>query len=232
MSDCGSELGSDLLALSDVHLHQGGSRLIAGLTLTLRAERTVFLGPNGAGKSLTLRLMQGLLAPTTGRVSRTAKTALVAQRPVLLRRTVRANLEHALRIYGVARAARPARIAALLAEGRLSDLADRPARVLSGGEQQRLALLRAIAADPALLLLDEPTAHLDPNATALIEALLSAAGTPFVLVTHDLGQARRMADRVVFLHRGRVVEDARAAHFFTTPTSPEATAFLNGDLVL
>ena len=124
------------------------------------------------------------------------------------------------------------RIAELLTLGDLTAQANRPARQLSGGEQQRLALLRGLASEPALLLLDEPTAHLDPQSTARIEQVIAAARCPFLLVSHDLGQARRMAERVLFLHRGRVIEDSRAETFFNAPETPEARAFLQGDLVI
>ncbi|MEL6477343.1 MAG: ATP-binding cassette domain-containing protein [Pseudomonadota bacterium] len=219
--------------LKDATFSDRGQTLLAGIDLTLRPERTVLMGPNGAGKSLTLRLLQGLIAPEHGRrLAGQGSTALVAQRPVLLRRSVRGNLAHALGLHGVARSARAERAAALLAHGGLTTLAERPARRLSGGEQQRLAFLRALAGAPAALLLDEPTAHLDPQATAEIERLIAETGLPYLLVTHDIGQARRMADRVLFLHRGRIVEDAPAARFFSGPAAPEARAFVNGDLVL
>ena len=222
---------SSLPALFNVDYAAGGRLLLARLSLTLRPERTVILGPNGAGKSLTLRLLQGLLPPASGKIER-ARTALVAQRPVLLRRTVAENLDHALRIYGLPRQSRPARIADLLARGDLLALADRPARSLSGGEQQRLSLLRGLAADPVALLLDEPTAHLDPRSTARVEALLAEAALPYLLVTHDIGQARRLADRVLFLNRGVILEDTPASAFFAAPRTTEARAYLNGDLVL
>ncbi len=157
------------------------------------------------------------------------------QRPVLLRRSVRANLEHALKTYGVSRAERPGRIADLLALGQLEALAARPARVLSGGEQQRLAMVRALAARPALLLLDEPAASLDPQSTAALEALIRAAAgkqVKVVLVTHDRDHARRLADEIVFLHHGRIAERAAAIRFFDQPRSPEAQAYLAGRLLL
>ena len=157
------------------------------------------------------------------------------QRPVLLRRSVAANLDHALKIYGLARPERPGRIAELLALGQLEPLAGRPARVLSGGEQQRLSMVRALAARPALLLLDEPAASLDPQATAALEALIRAVAgkqVKVVLVTHDRDQARRMASEIVFLHRGRIAEQAAATRFFDQPQSPEAQAYLAGRLLL
>lgn len=228
---------------SGVRLSRGGRTLLDGLSLTLSAGGvTALIGPNGAGKSLTLRLIAGLIAPDAGALrwgERSAPgkgaVALVFQRPVLLRRSAAANLDHALSVAGVPRCDRPRRRAALLDLGGLAALAERPARALSGGEAQRLALARALAAGPRLLLLDEPTASLDPAATAAIEALIAriaAQGTTVLLVTHDTGQARRLADRAAFLHRGRIVEDASADRLLTAPQSPEAQAYLAGRLLL
>ncbi|MHA1529862.1 MAG: ABC transporter ATP-binding protein [Alphaproteobacteria bacterium] len=221
----------------------GGKRLIDGVSLTLDlGPLTCVMGPNGAGKSLLLRLIAGLIRPTGGHVTyggevaaRPSRIALVFQRPVLLRRSVSANLDHALKTYRVPRAERSGRIAWLLALGQLQALAQQPARVLSGGEQQRLSMVRALAARPALLLLDEPTASLDPQATDAIEALIrkvAGEGVKVVLVTHDRDQARRMADEIVFLHHGRIAEQAAAIRFFDQPRSPEAQAYLAGRLLL
>ena len=221
----------------------GAKRLIDGVSLTLApGPLTCVMGPNGAGKSLLLRLVAGLIRPSGGRVSYGGaaepgknRIAFVFQRPVLLRRSVAANLDHALKTYGVARAERLGRIAEFLALGQLAALAGRPARVLSGGEQQRLSMVRALAARPALLLLDEPTTSLDPQATAAIEALIrkvAGEGVKVVLVTHDRDQARRMAGEVVFLHHGRIAEQGGAAGFFDQPRSPEAQAYLAGRLLL
>jgi tungstate transport system ATP-binding protein len=233
------------LALEGVRFEAGGKPLIGGLSLGLSpGPRSVVMGPNGAGKSLFLRLLAGLLQPTAGRVSyggsaadATAlrRIAVVFQRPVVLRRSVAANLRHALATYGVPRAERARRVDALLALGQLEALADRPARVLSGGEQQRLSVVRALAAEPALLLLDEPTASLDPQATAAIEALVgqaAAAGVKIVMVTHDRGQAQRLADEVLFLHRGALAERTQADIFFNRPNSAAAQAYLEGRLLL
>ncbi len=229
--------------LSDVVYSVDGKRLIDGLSLRLEPHtRTVIMGPNGAGKSLTLRLLQGLLVPQSGEIrwgwdgySSVGRhdVAMVFQRPVLLRRSVVANLRHALRICGVTGAGQSRRIDALLAMGGLESMRDRPARVLSAGEQQRLSLVRALAANPLLLLLDEPTANLDPNSTLAIEALVNeahAAGTTIVFVTHDRDQARRLADDVVFMDAGKSVEAGRASEFFARPATPAARAYLNGHL--
>ena len=236
------------VVLSEVVLEAGGKRLIDGVSLRLEPRSlTCVMGPNGAGKSLLLRLIAGLIQPSSGRVSYggapsdqtggagRSHIAFVFQRPVLLRRSVAANLDHALKTYGVARAERPGRIAELLALGQLEGLAGRPARVLSGGEQQRLSMVRALAARPDLLLLDEPAASLDPQATAAVEALIRAAvakRVKVVLVTHDRDQARRMADDVVFLHHGRIAERGDADTFFDRPQSSEAQAYLAGRLLL
>ncbi|WP_282610711.1 ATP-binding cassette domain-containing protein [Pelagibius sp. Alg239-R121] len=231
------------VALHDVVLERRGKALVDGLTLSLSTSgTTVLMGPNGAGKSLTLRLMAGLIAPDEGRVrwngvetTPSQSVALVFQKPVLLRRSVRANLKHALKTYGVSRIERPRRLEKLLEMGELENLADRPARVLSGGEQQRVALVRALAARPKLLLLDEPTASLDPQATAAIESLIRMAaqnGAKIVLVTHDRGQAQRLADEIVFLNHGQVAEVTPAQRFFDAPQSQEGRDYLDGHLLL
>lgn len=223
----------------------GGVEILRGVTLAVEAGApTLVVGPNGAGKSVLLRLLHGLLAPTAGRVvwspapagrDPARHQAMVFQRPVLLRRSVLANALYPLEIAGVApRAERERRAREGLALVGLAALADRPARRLSGGEQQRLALARAAALHPEVLFLDEPCASLDPAATRAVEeivAALAARGTKVVMTTHDLGQARRLAGEVVFLHRGRVLEHAPAGAFFAGPATPEAAAFLRGELV-
>lgn len=202
---------------------------------------TVLLGPNGAGKSLTLRLCHGLLTPSRGAVrwaagaeGRAKRHAMVFQKPIMLRRSVEANITHALAASGASGPERKARAAQALQRFGLAERASQPARLLSGGEQQRLAIARAWALRPELLFLDEPTSQLDPAATRQIEELLSglvAEGITVMMSTHDLGQARRLADRVLFLHRGRLVEDAPAKDFFASPHSAEARAFLAGELL-
>jgi tungstate transport system ATP-binding protein len=208
--------------------------VIEPLTLELQAgPSTIVLGANGAGKSVLMRLMHGLLAPTSGKVfwAGTGRQAMVFQRPVMLRRSALANVVYALQLAGVRDAEQAAREA--LKEVGLAQLADRPARILSGGEQQRLALARAWALHPEVLFLDEPTANLDPHATREIEALIrafDAAGTKIVMSTHNLGQARRLGDEVLFIHQGRLVELAPVDRFFRQPASPEAAAFIKGEL--
>ncbi len=206
--------------------------IIKPLSLAIEAgPSTVILGANGAGKSVLMRLMHGLLTPSHGRILWQApgRQAMVFQRPVMLRRSALANVEYALRAAG--QAAGGALDA--LREVGLAHLAEKPARVLSGGEQQRLALARAWALHPEVLFLDEPTASLDPSATREIEHVIlafDAAGTKIVMATHNLGQARRLADEVIYLHQGRVLERAPVERFFSKPATAEAAAFIKGEL--
>jgi tungstate transport system ATP-binding protein len=160
--------------------------------------------------------------------------AMVFQKPVLLRRSVAANVAYALKRRGLNEGERRKRVAEALSMAGVKELADRPARVLSGGEQQRLALARAWATDPQILFLDEPTASLDPAATRAVEALIDAinrSGVKIVMTTHDLGQARRLGDEILFMHRGRLVETARADDFFERPRTADAAAFIKGELL-
>ncbi|GGJ27800.1 ATP-binding cassette domain-containing protein [Neoroseomonas lacus] len=220
----------------------GATRILSDVTLSIAAGApTVIIGPNGAGKSVLLRLLHGLLTPTEGRIrwgelsgDVSRRQAMVFQRPVLLRRSAIANVLYPLRLAGIPAKQRTDRAEQALALVGLSMLADRPARRLSGGEQQRLALARAAATGAEVLFLDEPCASLDPGATRAVEqivARLVAQGTKIVMTTHDLGQARRLAGHVVFLHAGRVAEQAAAETFFAGPAAPEAAAFLRGDLL-
>ncbi len=227
------------LRLEEVSYARDGLTLLHPISLTLlRDTATIVLGPNGAGKSLFLRLCHGLIAPSSGAVrwAREAaeRQAMVFQRPVMLRRSVAANLSYPLSLLGLAQEERRRRVSEALAMAGLTPLADRHARSLSGGEQQRLALARAWVRRPEVLFLDEPTANLDPAATRQVEALVQAfrdAGSKVVMTTHDLGQARRLAEEVIFLHRGRVVEQGEAARFFAAPATAEARAFVRGELL-
>ena len=231
------------LTFQNVSFEIGGIRLIKDLNCTLEAgPRTMILGANGAGKSLFLRLCHGLIRPTTGRVLwQGAKgrdpadaQAMVFQRPVMLRRSVAANVDYALKLRGMAAAERRAAVEDALGHTGLRRLADNPARVLSVGEQQKLALARAWALQPEVLFLDEPTASLDPTATHAVEQIINAidaAGTRIVMTTHDLGQARRLGDEVMFLNRGRLLEKTPAERFFSEPENDLAQAFLKGELL-
>lgn len=234
------------LEVSNLVYEAGGERLLHDISFRLTAgARTVLLGPNGAGKSLILRLCHGLLTPTMGTVRwggavrgdplRTRRRqAMVFQRPVLLRRSVRGNIEHTLKLHRVPRRERRERADLALAQTGLAEIGERPARALSGGEQQRLSLARAWAVAPQVLFLDEPTAHIDPAATRAIETLIDgfhAAGAKIVMTTHDLGQAQRMADEILFVHNGRLLEHTPADQFFAAPATQEAQAFINGELL-
>jgi tungstate transport system ATP-binding protein len=231
------------LRLHEVCFAVGGKPLIDHISCACDGcPCTVVLGPNGAGKSLLLRLCHGLIRASSGAIRWHAMDvdaarryqAMVLQRPVLLRRTVAANINYVLSVHGVPRRQRQTLVSEALTQAGLLDLAARSARVLSGGEQRRLALARAWALKPQVLLLDEPTANLDPAATQAVETLLAhihQTGTKIIMTTHDLGQARRLADEVLFLHRGRLLEHAPATEFFRKPRSKEAAAFLEGQLL-
>jgi tungstate transport system ATP-binding protein len=230
------------LALERVGFAAGGRAILADIDLVLEAgPRTMILGPNGAGKSVLMRICHGLLAPSEGTVrwahpenpGEPRRQAMVFQRPVLLRRSVLANLTFALAVAGVPGHERDGRALAALDRVGLASFADRPARVLSGGEQQRLALARAWMLEPEVLFLDEPTANLDPGATREIESIvhsIHAAGTKIVMITHNLGQAQRLGDEVLFVDRGHIAERAPVERFFRNPATAEAEAFLKGEL--
>ena len=225
------------LRLVDLEFAASGRAIIERVSLDIGAgPSTIILGANGAGKSVLMRLMHGLLQPTSGRVEWSGADArrhqaMVFQRPVMLRRSALANVTYALEVSG---SPKPEKIAMeALQEVGLAHLAHRPARVLSGGEQQRLALARAWALHPEILFLDEPTANLDPGATREIETVIKAfdaSGTKIVMSTHSLGQARRLGDEVIFLHQGRVAERSPIERFFPQPASAEAAAFVKGEL--
>ncbi|OYX79866.1 MAG: ABC transporter ATP-binding protein [Bradyrhizobium sp. 35-63-5] len=235
---------------SDLPIHFDKAAIVAGavtilddLTLTIAAGApTVLIGPNGSGKTTLLRAAMGLLPLTRGHLSwggretaSPAHRAIVFQRPVMLRRSAGGNIAYALAAAGVPRAQHPARIDELLNQVGLGAIARRPARRLSGGEQQRLALARALARDPAVLFLDEPTASLDPAATKGIEDIVravAARGVKVVMSTHDLGQAKRLAGDIVLLHRGRLIEQGPAQAFFAGPQSEDARTFIAGELLV
>ena len=230
------------LAVEGLSFRAGETRVIEDVSFRIeRGSRTLVIGPNGAGKSVLLRLLHGMLKPTAGKVQWNGRAfdvarrsqAMVFQRPVLLRRSVIDNVIFALRIAGHDGRSEQLAHAALERVG-LAKLARRPARVLSGGEQQRLALARAWALEPEVLFLDEPTASLDPAATRAIEEAIGAVhatGTTIVMTTHDLGQAKRIADIVMVMHRGRLLEATPAREFFNQPRSPQAAAFIKGELI-
>lgn len=230
------------LALEGVSFVTAGRALIDGVSCEFTAgPRTVILGPNGAGKSVLMRLCHGLLTPTSGRVvwrgsrdeHRPRAQAMVFQRPVMLRRSALGNVTYGLALAGVASVPRERRAREVLDLVGLSGVAARPARVLSGGEQQKLALARAWALEPEVLFLDEPTANLDPGATREVERIVDqihSSGTKIVMTTHNLGQARRLADEILFMSAGRLTEHAPVEQFFAAPSTAEAAAFIKGEL--
>jgi len=220
----------------------GQDRLIDNISITVESTgTTVIMGPNGAGKSLFLRLIHGLLEPSSGQIlwhrklldpSTRKHQALVFQKPVLMRRSVAANIDFVLKPRGGQYRQQRDQV---LHQAGLFRQRSQPARLLSGGEQQRLALARALATGPDVLLLDEPCASIDPATTLQIENQLQQArqrGLKIILVTHDVGQARRLADDVVFMHHGRVLEYQPASAFFESPTSAQAQAYLGGKIVI
>ena len=233
-----------------------GRLLLENLSFRLaHGKRTVVLGANGAGKSLLLRLIHGLLRPTRGDLrwcgphagderpplddslrakppmdARLRFQAMVFQRPVMMRRSVRANILYPLQLHGLSRASANERAEVALGLANLVEYADRPATLLSGGEQQRLAMARAWVLRPELLLLDEPAANLDPAATRQLEEMIIAMhkeGVKIVMSTHDIAQARRLADEILFLHRGRILEQSDAALFFHRPKTSQGRMFLS-----
>jgi tungstate transport system ATP-binding protein len=231
------------LDLQGIEVRRRGKRLLGPLSFVLQGSGiSIVIGPNGSGKTTLLRAMHGIERISGGakawRVDDDrahAAQSFVFQTPIMMRRNVRDNIAYPLVLRGVPR--RAARIAAddWAARVGLQAALARPATVLSGGEKQKLALARALVTAPEVLFLDEPCANLDGHATQEIETILLAArdaGTRIVMSTHDLGQARRLADEVLFLHDGKLGETSPAADFFAAPRSAQAAAFLNGDLVL
>ena len=230
------------LILENLGFAAGGRDIIRSISCEIaEGPRSVILGPNGAGKSVLMRLCHGLLTPTAGRVTwrqdgvtrRARGQAMVFQRPVVLRRSAIANVMYGLKLAGIAATECRLRAEDVLEAVGLAAVAERPARVLSGGEQQRLALARAWALGPEVLFLDEPTANLDPNSTRDIESIIGAihaSGTKIIMTTHSLGQARRMGDEILFLSEGWLAERAPVDEFFKRPQSSEASSFLRGEL--
>ncbi|WP_058248730.1 ATP-binding cassette domain-containing protein [Tropicibacter naphthalenivorans] len=230
------------LIVTGAETRRRGKTLVGPVDLQLEGQGiTVVIGPNGAGKTTLLRMLHGAARLHAGSIRWACPTeearhvqAFVFQRPVMLRRTVEENLIYPLRIRGVAKADARAQARDWAERVGLDQMLDRPAPALSGGEQQKLALARALIAKPELIFLDEPCASLDGRATREIEEILhtaAASGTRLILSTHDMGQARRLASDVLFLFKGRVHEAAPAESFFDTPQTPQARGFLRGDIL-
>lgn len=227
------------LRLDGVSVRFGAVTALDNVELELRAgERVAFVGANGSGKSTLLRVLHGLQVPSEGRVERLPglRQAMVFQRPAMLRLSVSANVALGLWLAGVPRAERRERVTEALVRVGLVGEARRPARALSGGQQQRLALARAWALKPQQLLLDEPTASLDPSAKREVEALIgqfAKQGLTVLFSSHNLGQVKRLATRVVYLEHGRVLADRSVHEFFDADGArlpPAALQFLKGEL--
>jgi tungstate transport system ATP-binding protein len=231
------------LQLDEIQIWRNGKRLLGPLSWVLQGRGlTILMGPNGSGKTTFLRAMHGIERISKGQLRWSADAqkvqqaqAFVFQAPIMMRRSVRDCIAYPLRLRGVSRAQARDAADGWAARVGLGAAVTRPAMVLSGGEKQKLALARALVTAPQLLFLDEPCANLDGRATHDIEAILKEAcmaGTRVVMSTHDIGQARRLADDVLFLHDGRLIEAAPKDQFFTRPATPEGASFLKGDLLL
>ncbi|MFQ5438379.1 MAG: ATP-binding cassette domain-containing protein [Paracoccaceae bacterium] len=230
------------LRLSAATAHMRGKKLVGPVDYCLEAEGlTIVIGPNGAGKTTLLRLMHGLQRCSGGQVRWAVpvadarhKQAFVFQAPIMMRRKVVDSLAYPLRLRGMARAEANRTAQSCAARFGLGELLDSWAPMLSGGEKQKLSLARALIIEPEVLFLDEPCANLDGRATREIETILQAAKAAdarIVMSTQDIGQARRLADDVIYMHKGLVHEKGRAGAFFPAPETPEAKAFTNGDIV-
>ncbi|MEM9221246.1 MAG: ATP-binding cassette domain-containing protein [Pseudomonadota bacterium] len=230
------------LKIENATVRAGGRTLLGPLNLTLDGGGTsALIGPNGAGKTTLLRLIHGLVRPRDGSLAwhvpvahARARQSFVFQHPILLRRSVLANIGFPLRLAGVRRPDATGRAKKIAADVGLSDHLAAPAMALSAGEKQKLALARALITEPELLILDEPTANLDGRSKREIETILKkaiAGGMRVLIATHDMGQAERLADEVVFLFHGKVHERGEAAGFFASPQTPAAAAFLRGDIL-
>lgn len=230
------------VTLAGVRVKRRGKAILGPVDLHLGAEGiTIVLGPNGAGKTTLLKVLHGVERVSGGTVTWSVpddrarqQQAYVFQSPIMLRRSVRQNLAYPLQLLGVDKATIATCVDSWATRIGLQEALDRPAPRLSGGERQKLALGRALIRDPQVLFLDEPCANLDGRSTREIEALLQSArdaGTRIIMTTHDLGQAKRLADDVVFLLNGALHEQAAAADFFTAPRTAQTKAFLEGDIV-
>jgi tungstate transport system ATP-binding protein len=228
-----------LIEVTNLCLRLNNSDLLSSISVSSKTRGvTMVMGPNGAGKSLFLKCLHGLIQPTFGLIKVCGEhvqgpsndQAMVFQKPVLLRRSVLENLA-----FATPQGTDLGAINNALATAHLGDKRDLPARLLSGGEQQRLAVVRALLRNPKLLVLDEPTASLDPASVQIIEGLIrdfTELGGKTIFISHDLGQAKRLGSEIIFLHKGRVVEHSDADLFFRNPTSKEAKAYLNGQLII
>lgn len=230
------------LVLTDALLKRRGRTLLGPVSYEFTPTGfTIVIGPNGSGKTSLLRLMHGLERLTAGSANwnqpdteARKRQAYVFQTPIMMRRSVRDNLIFPLTTHGTKKTEASALADEWLQRINLSEARGRQATLLSGGEKQKLALARALIRQPDVLFLDEPCANLDGRATREIEEILHHAhdtGIRIIMATHDMGQARRLATEVLFIFKGLIHETGEAESFFDTPQTPEAEAFLNGDIV-
>ncbi|MBV7329879.1 phosphate ABC transporter ATP-binding protein [Chloroflexi bacterium TSY] len=245
---------STLFYLRDVTKHYGNRTVLHVDELTIyQSEILTIIGPSGSGKSTLLRLLNFLNQPSSGKIQFAESTyddltrpaldvrrriTTVFQRPVLLNRTVYENVAYGLKLRsGASRRLNTSRdpVSVALSQVKLTHLANKSARTLSGGEMQRVALARAMVLRPDVLLLDEPTANLDPQNVAMIESIVrmlnEELGTTIVLVTHNIFQARRLAHRVLFLLDGRIIESGTREDFFDNPQDSKTQSFIKGDMI-
>lgn len=230
------------VALRDVCVKRRGKTILGPVNLDLNGDGlTIVLGPNGAGKTTLLKVLHGVERISSGTVKWSVPDAVarqtqayVFQRPIMLRRTVRQNLAYPLKLVGKPTSEIDQGVTFWAEQIGLTEMLDRPATRLSGGEKQKLALGRALIRTPKVLFLDEPCANLDGRSTREIETVLrraNAAGTRIIMTTHDLGQSRRLATDVVFLLNGKIHEQGRTPDVFRAPQTSEAKAFFEGEIV-
>ena len=230
------------IKMRDISYNPNNNLIISNLNLTIESKGiTVIMGPNGSGKSILVRLLHGLLIPTKGSItygkfnlskSIRQNQAMVFQNPVLLRRSVLANMAFIDSIRENTGLNTCKEILALLG---LEQFQSYPAHLLSAGEKQRLAVARALVLKPSILFLDEPTANLDPSSIHLIEKILknaNAAGVKIIFITHDINQAKRIADDIIFIQKGKVLEHTETSIFFNKPQTSETAAYLDGKIIL
>jgi len=229
------------IGFNKVSLKLGKSYFFNKLSFRIQIKGiSVFIGPNGTGKSTCIKLLAGLIEPDSGEVIfprneiNSRIIGYVPQKIILLRRSVKENLSHALSISGYPKNEKFSRIDEIIKFAKLKHLANISARNLSMGQQQLVSIMRALALRPSFLFLDEPCANLDIRTFQVIENLLktaSSCGIKIILVTHDLFQAKRLADEILFFHNGKITEQTRAKDFFKNPKSKQAKYFQNGLLL-
>ncbi len=230
------------VSMTDAVVRKRGNTILDGIGLTLGPTgMTIIMGPNGSGKTTLLRLLNGLERLRSGHIQwgcdageARKRQAFVFQIPILMRRTVLDNIAYPLKVRGEDQSAAREAAKHWANEVGLGKKCSLEAQYLSGGERQKLAIARALITEPDLLSLDEPTTNLDGISTREIEALLQRArdkGERLIMTTHDVGQAKRLATEVVFINRGKICEHTTAEEFFISPQTPEAQAYLRGDIV-